>query len=310
MNLRVLFGADSEFLVNSIASSGAFQESMYVRARINRFADGEINVEVPVDLLGHSVFIIQSVTGSVNDSFVELLLLIDAAMRAGVAEIRLIIPYFCYARQDRVIRNTGWSSSLSATVIAEILGSRKVVKSIFVLDLHTAQIEGFFGIPVLNAQLFDKMADTILPLVENEDVVVVAPDAGALLRARQFSFYLGGVPIVVVEKFRSMAGVSHVMQIVGDVRGKHCIIVDDIVDSAGTLCNAVQSLYENGASTVSSCITHPVLSSGALNKIDNSGMKYFVVSDSVVRNYGEVNNVKVLLVSCASKVIDYITTYC
>ena len=249
-----------------------------VDARIERFNDQEIFIEVYENVRGEDMFIIQSTSNPANDNLMELLIMADALRRSSASRITAVIPYFGYARQDR---RTKARTPISAKLVANLLVEAGVER-ILTLDLHATQIQGFFDIPVDNLYAAPVFALDILHQFSDQlkDVMVVSPDVGGVARARELAKRIKA-PLSIVDKRRERAGEVAEMTIIGDVRGKKCIIVDDICDTAGTLCKAAEVLIENGAAEVHSYITHGVLSGPAVERISNSVMKSLVITDSI-----------------------------
>ena len=249
-----------------------------VDARIERFNDQEIFVEVFENVRGEDMFIIQSTSNPANDNLMELLIMADALRRSSASRITAVIPYFGYARQDR---RSKARTPISAKLVANLLVEAGVER-ILTLDLHATQIQGFFDIPVDNLYAAPVFALDIIHQFSDEltDVMVVSPDVGGVARARELAKRINA-PLSIVDKRRERAGEVAEMTIIGDVTGKKCIIVDDICDTAGTLCKAAEVLIENGAAEVHSYITHGVLSGPAVERISNSVMKSLVITDSI-----------------------------
>ena len=249
-----------------------------VDARIERFNDQEIFVEVFENVRGEDMFIIQSTSNPANDNLMELLIMADALRRSSASRITAVIPYFGYARQDR---RSKARTPISAKLVANLLVEAGVER-ILTLDLHATQIQGFFDIPVDNLYAAPVFALDIIHQFSDKlnDVMVVSPDVGGVARARELAKRINA-PLSIVDKRREKAGEVAEMTIIGDVTGKKCIIVDDICDTAGTLCKAAEVLIENGAAEVHSYITHGVLSGPAVERISNSVMKSLVITDSI-----------------------------
>ncbi len=245
-------------------------------ATIKRFADMEIFVEIHENMRGKDVFVIQSTGFPANDNIMELLVVMDALKRSSAKRITAVIPYFGYARQDR---KPAPRTPISAKLVANIITAAGADR-ILSLDMHAAQIQGFFDIPVDNLYAAPVFSRDIEEHFEKGNVVVISPDVGGVVRARALANRIHA-SLAIVDKRRERAGVSEVMNIIGDVEGKDCIIVDDIVDSAGTLCNAAEALMKEGAKSVSAYITHGVLSGKALERIANSALKELVITDSI-----------------------------
>ena len=222
------------------------------------------------------MFLLQSTSFPANDNLMELLILIDALKRSSAKRITAVIPYFGYARQDR---KPGPRTPISAKLVANII-ERAGADRVLTLDLHAGQIQGFFDIPTDNLFAAPVMVRDIAEQMSTKNVVVVSPDVGGVVRARALAKRIG-TPIAICDKRREKAGESEVMNVIGDVRGKACVLIDDIVDSGGTLCNAAEALLKNGATEVSAYITHGVLSGGAVSRIQNSSLKSLVITDSI-----------------------------
>jgi len=255
-----------------------------VPANVSTFADGESSVEFNENIRGEDVFIVQSTCTPVNDSLMELLIMIDAARRSSASRITAVIPYFGYARQDR---KSASRTPITAKLVANLLVTAGADR-ILTMDLHAGQIQGFFDIPVddlTSRVVFAKDIKRSIGIIDEPDVeqaktVFVSPDAGGVVRARKFADMFNG-DIAIVDKMRPEAGKSEVMNLIGDVKGKHAILVDDIVDSGGTLCNAAKAIMDAGASSVRAYITHGVLSDDACQKVEKSVLDELVVTDSI-----------------------------
>ncbi len=244
-------------------------------ADVTTFSDGEIFVEIGENVRGVNCFVVQSSSQPVNDNLMELLIMIDALKRASAGSIVAVMPYFGYARQDRKVKPR---TPISAKLVADLItaaGADRVVG----LDLHAGQLQGFFNIPVDHLFGMPVMID-YLQRSGMHDPVIVSPDAGGVERARAYSKRLGGT-LAIIDKRRSAPNVSEVMNIIGDVRGKDAIIVDDMIDTAGTLCTAATAVMNAGARSVSSCASHAVLSGPALKRIEESPLKEVIVTDSI-----------------------------
>jgi ribose-phosphate pyrophosphokinase len=245
-------------------------------ATVGRFSDGEVNVEILENVRGKDVFILQSTCYPTNDNLVELLVMADALKRASAGRITAAIPYFGYARQDRRPRSA--RVPITAKVIANMLQAVGVQR-VLTVDLHADQIQGFFDIPVDNIYSTPVLLDDLARL-RSDDLLVVSPDVGGVVRARAYAKKLE-TDLAIIDKRRPKANVAEVMNIIGDVKGRTCVIVDDIVDTAGTLCKAAQALKENGAKKVLAYITHPVLSGAAVSRISESELDELVVTDTI-----------------------------
>jgi len=244
---------------------------------VRKFADGEIFVKINENIRGEDIYIIQSTSPPVNDHLMELLITIDAARRASARRITAVIPYFGYGRQDR--KDEG-RTSISAKLVANLItsaGANRVVTT----DLHAGQIQGFFDIPLDNLFSVNEMIQDMEKITfEKNTLAIVSPDVGGVVRARAFAKRINA-SLVIIDKRREKAGESEVMNIIGDIDNKTCILLDDIADSAGTLCNAAMALKKNGAKEIYSYIVHGVLSKDAVEKIKNSDIKELVLTDSI-----------------------------
>jgi ribose-phosphate pyrophosphokinase len=247
------------------------------KASVRRFADMEVFVEIHENVRGEDVFVIQSTSFPANDNLMELLITLDALRRASAKRATAVVPYFGYARQDR---KSGSRTPISAKLVANLV-TEAGANRLLTLDLHAAQIQGFFDIPVDNLYAAPLFAADIQSRYQGRDVMVVSPDVGGVARARAIATRLN-CDLAIVDKRRERAGVSEVMNVIGEVEGRHCILVDDIVDSAGTLCNAAQALMANGAQGVSSYVTHGVFSGGAVARVGASPIELMTTTDSIV----------------------------
>jgi len=247
------------------------------KGRVRRFADMEIFVELQENVRGQDVFVLQSTSFPANDNLMELLILVDALKRASARRITAVIPYFGYARQDR---KPGPRTPISAKLVANLI-ERAGTDRVLTLDLHAGQIQGFFDIPTDNLFAAPVITRDIQEHLGTDNLVVVSPDVGGVVRARALAKRVEA-PIAICDKRRERPGESEVMNVIGDVKGKRAILIDDIVDSGGTLCNAAEALLKNGASEVTAYITHGVLSGGAVSRIQNSRLKSLVITDSIL----------------------------
>ena len=246
-------------------------------ASVSRFSDGEVAVQINENVRGSDVFIIQSTCAPTNDNLMELVVMIDAMRRASAGRITAVIPYFGYARQDRRVRSA--RVPITAKVVADFLSSVGVDR-VLTVDLHAEQIQGFFDVPVDN--VFG--SPVLLEDMKNrdfDDVVVVSPDIGGVVRARAIAKLLNDTDLAIIDKRRPQANVSQVMHIIGDVEGRDCIIVDDMIDTGGTLCKAAEALKEHGAKRVFAYATHPILSGTAAENLRNSVIDEVIVTDSI-----------------------------
>ncbi|WP_273724120.1 ribose-phosphate pyrophosphokinase [Bartonella sp. AU18XJBT] len=261
------------------------------KATVKRFADQEIFVELHENVRGQDVFVLQSTSYPANDHLMELLIMIDALRRSSARRITAVIPYFGYARQDR---KPGPRTPISAKLVANLIteaGAHRVLT----LDLHAGQIQGFFDIPTDNLYAVPVISRDVKVHYSLENVIVVSPDVGGVVRARALAKRLNSL-LAIVDKRRESPGESEVMNIIGDVSGKDCLLLDDIVDSGGTLCNAASALLKHGANSVTAYITHGVLSGNAIERITNSEMKELVITDSIMPTQAieKAHNIRVL----------------
>ena len=248
-----------------------------MKASVRRFSDLEVFVEIHENVRGEDVFVIQSTSYPANDNLMELLVALDALRRSSARRVTAVIPYYGYARQDR---KSSPRSPISAKLVANLIttaGAHRVLT----IDLHAGQIQGFFDIPTDNLYAEPVLVKDIKENHAGQDLVIVSPDVGGVFRARQIARRLDA-DLAIIDKRRERAGVSEVMNIIGDVAGRRCILVDDIVDSAGTLCNAAEALMDNGAEGVYAYATHGVLSGGAVARVAASAIKMLVMTDSIV----------------------------
>ena len=247
------------------------------RAHVGRFSDGEVTVELMENVRGRDVFIVQSTCPPANDHLMELLVMVDACRRASAQRITAVVPYFGYARQDRRPRAT--RVAITAKVVANMLAGVGVHR-VLTVDLHADQIQGFFDIPVDNVYSSPVLLGEVWRR-KYADLVVVSPDVGGVVRARAIAKRLDDADLAIIDKRRPRANVSEVMNIIGEVEGKNCVLVDDMVDTAGTLCHAAEALKDHGAKTVAAYITHPVLSGPAVDRIEASALDELVVTDTI-----------------------------
>jgi ribose-phosphate pyrophosphokinase len=271
--MKILTGNSNRPLAEAIS---AFNNLPLTRASVRRFSDMEVFVEIDENVRGEDVFMIQSTSYPANDNLMELLVMLDALRRGSARRTTAVIPYYGYARQDR---KSGPRTPISAKLVANLItvaGADRVLT----LDLHAGQIQGFFDIPTDNLYAAPVFTKDILDRFNGEELTIVSPDVGGVLRARAIAKRLDA-DLAIIDKRRERAGVSEVMHIIGDVRGQRCILVDDIVDSAGTLCNAAVALMEAGAKSVSAYVTHGVLSGGAVARVTSSPLEELVMTDSI-----------------------------
>jgi len=280
--MKLISGNGNLPLAQAIAS---YVELPLTQASVRRFADEEVFVEVHENVRGEDVFVIQSTSYPTNDNLMELLIMIDALKRASAKRITAVVPYFGYARQDR---KPGPRTPISAKLVANLItvaGANRVLS----VDLHAGQIQGFFDIPTDNLFGAPVMSADIQARFPQDDLVVVSPDVGGVVRARALAKRLNNAPLAIVDKRRERAGESEVMNIIGDVKGRFCVLIDDIVDSAGTLCNAAIALKEAGASDVVAYVTHGVLSGGAVARVDGSDLLELVITDTILPTEAVLN---------------------
>jgi len=272
--MKLLAGNSNRPLAEAISQ---YLKLPMTKAVVRRFADMEVFVEVQENVRGEDIFVIQSTSFPANDNLMELLIIIDALKRASARRITAVIPYFGYARQDRKVGpRTPISAKLVANLITEAGANR-----VLTVDLHAGQIQGFFDIPTDNLYAAPVMVSDIQDyLGQRENLTVVSPDVGGVVRARALAKRLGA-GLAIVDKRRERAGESEVMNIIGDVEGDVCLLIDDIVDSGGTICNAADALLAAGAKEVCAYATHGVLSGGAVQRIQNSKLKSMVITDSI-----------------------------
>jgi ribose-phosphate pyrophosphokinase len=273
--MKLITGNSNAPLAKAIAD---YLDMPLTAASVRRFADEEVFVEIQENVRGEDVFVIQSTSFPANDNLMELLIIIDALRRSSARRITAVVPYFGYARQDR---KPGPRTPISAKLVANLIttaGANRVLS----VDLHAGQIQGFFDIPTDNLYGAPVMAADIIARHGDKNIMVVSPDVGGVVRARALAKRLDNAPLAIVDKRRERAGESEVMNIIGDVEGRFCILIDDIVDSAGTLCNAAAALKAAGASDVVAYCTHGVLSGGAIARVEASELRKLVVTDSII----------------------------
>ena len=289
--MKLLTGNSNKVLSKNIAK---FLKTKLINSSIRKFADGEIYIEINENIRGNSIFIIQSISSPANDNLMELLLCIDALKRSSAKNITTVIPYFGYARQDRkVVPRTSISAKLVSNLITKA-GADRVVT----VDLHAGQIQGFFDIPVDNLFSTPIFARHIKKNIKSKNIICVAPDVGGTERARALGKLLD-VGLAIVDKRRPAPGKSQVMNVIGNVKNKTCIIVDDIIDSGGTIVNAAKALKDRGAKDVYAYITHGILSGEAIQKIKTSMIKKLVITDTInnQEKVKKTRNIEVLTIS-------------
>ena len=269
----LLSGNSNKLLANHISNHAGIALS---EMKLTRFADGEIFCEIHQNIRGEDVFVMESLSYPANDNIMELLVMIDALKRASAKRITAVIPYYGYARQDR---KPGPRTPISAKLVANLITTAGADR-VLTLDLHAEQIQGFFDIPTDNLFAGPVFSKDIKEKYEISNLVAVSPDIGGVVRARAIANKIGA-SIAIVDKRRPRAGESEVMNIIGDVKGKDCIILDDIIDSAGTICNAADKIIDLGANSITSYVTHGVLTGKALEKISASKLTELVITDSI-----------------------------
>ena len=273
-NLMLFSGGSNEALAQHVAQQLHLSLG---NIDVGRFSDGEVTVEVHENVRGKDVFLMQSTCAPTNDNIMELLIMADAMHRASAQRVTAVVPYYGYARQDRRPRSA--RVAISAKVVADMI-STVGIDRILTVDLHADQIQGFFNIPVDNIYGSPVLVDHILAQ-RYENPIVVSPDVGGVVRARAIAKQIDDLDLAIIDKRRPQANVTKVMNVIGDVKGKTCIMVDDIVDTAGTLCTAAEALKEEGAAAVVCYITHAVFSGPAIERIANSEIDRMVVTDTI-----------------------------
>jgi ribose-phosphate pyrophosphokinase len=271
--MKIVSGNSNLGLAQSVATH---LNQKLVKTTIKRFADQEISVEIHENIRGEDVFVIQSTSYPANDNLMELLLMLDALKRSSARRVTAVIPYFGYARQDR---KSSPRSPISAKLVANLI-TQAGADRVLTMDLHAGQIQGFFDIPVDNLYAAPMFAKDIAKTYAGRDLVIVSPDVGGVVRARNLATRLH-CDLAIIDKRRPKAGVSEVMNVIGDVEGRDCILVDDIVDSGGTLINAAKALIKEGAVSASVYVTHGVLSGEASARIKDSGLEMLTVTNSI-----------------------------
>jgi ribose-phosphate pyrophosphokinase len=290
--MKLMSGNSNLPLVKAI---GQYLELPITDVSVRRFADEEVFVEIHENVRGEDVFVIQSTSYPANDNLMELLICIDALRRASAKRITAVLPYFGYARQDR---KPGPRTPISAKLVANLItvaGANRVLS----IDLHAGQIQGFFDIPTDNLYAAPVMAADIQARFSGANITVVSPDVGGVVRARGLAKRLNNAPLAIVDKRRERPGESEVMNIIGDVAGRFCILVDDIVDSAGTLCNAAAALKEGGAADVVAYCTHGVLSGAAVPRVDASALRELVITDTIAQQEAAAATTKIRILTVA-----------
>ncbi|MEA3262469.1 MAG: ribose-phosphate pyrophosphokinase [Pseudomonadota bacterium] len=290
--MKLMAGNSNLPLARDIA---AYLDLELTDASVRRFADEEVFVEIHENVRGEDVFVVQSTSFPANDNLMELLICIDALRRASAKRITAVLPYFGYARQDR---KPGPRTPISAKLVANLITTAGADR-VLAVDLHAGQIQGFFDIPTDNLYGAPVMATDILERTGGQNLMVVSPDVGGVVRARALSKRINDAPLSIVDKRRDKPGSSEVMNIIGDVKGWDCILIDDIIDSGGTLCNAAAALMEAGAKSVTAYLTHGVLSGKAVERVTNSALKELVITDSIQPTDAAIDSPKVRILPIA-----------
>ena len=273
-------------------------------ADVGYFSDGELRVEIEENVRGHDTFIIQSTCSPTNKNVMEIMLIADALKRSSASRITAVVPYYGYARQDRRVRSA--RVPISAKVVADMFASVGIDR-VLTIDLHSETIQGFFDMPADNVYATKLMIDDIKENNQRDEVIVVSPDVGGVVRSRALAKYLDDTDLAIIDKRRAATNESEVMNIIGEIDGKICIVPDDIVDTAGTLCNAASALKSKGAKAVKAYITHPVLSGPAIKRLNNSDIDEIVVTNSIPLNKEAKKCSKIRVISIASIIAECIT---
>ena len=273
-------------------------------ADVGYFSDGELKVEIEENVRGHDTFIIQSTCSPTNKNVMEIMLIADALKRSSASRITAVVPYYGYARQDRRVRSA--RVPISAKVVADMFASVGIDR-VLTIDLHSETIQGFFDMPADNVYATKFMVDDIKENNDRNEVVVVSPDVGGVVRSRALAKLLDDTDLAIIDKRRAAANQSEVMNIIGEVKGKVCIVPDDIIDTAGTLCNAAEALKNNGAKAVKAYITHPVLSGPAIERLNKSTIDELVVTNSIPLDKEAKKCSKIRVISIANIIAECIT---
>ena len=272
-------------------------------AEVGYFSDGEIKVQIEDNVRGHDTFIIQSTCTPQNKNLMELMLLADALKRSSASRITAVVPYYGYARQDRRVRSA--RVPISAKVVADMFASVGIDR-VLTIDLHSETIQGFFDMPADNVYATKLMMEDIKANNERDQIVVVSPDVGGVVRSRALAKFLDDTDLAIIDKRRAVANQSEVMNIIGDIEGKVCIVPDDIIDTAGTLCNAAAALKEKGAEAVKAYITHPVLSGPAIERLEDSKIDELVVTNSIPLSHDAKKCSKIRVISVGTTIAECI----
>ena len=290
--MKLLTGNSNPALARAIAD---YLELPLTEASVRRFADEEVFVEIHENVRGEDMFVIQSTSFPANDNLMELLICIDALRRASATRITAVLPYFGYARQDR---KPGPRTPISAKLVANLITTAGADR-VLAVDLHAGQIQGFFDIPTDNLYAAPVMAADIQRHSSSDNLMVVSPDVGGVVRARALARRLDNAPLAIVDKRRDKPGQSEVQNIIGDVKDRNCILIDDIIDSGGTLCNAAAALMEAGAASVTAYLTHGVLSGSAVERVNGSALKELVITDTILPTNAAQTSSKIRILSIA-----------
>ena len=274
------------------------------KADVGYFSDGELKVEIEENVRGHDTFIIQSTCSPTNKNVMEIMLIADALKRSSASRITAVVPYYGYARQDRRVRSA--RVPISAKVVADMFASAGIDR-VLTIDLHSETIQGFFDMPADNVYATKFMVDDIKDNNDRNEVVVVSPDVGGVVRSRALAKLLDDTDLAIIDKRRAVANESEVMNIIGEVEGKVCIVPDDIIDTAGTLCNAAKALKDKGAKAVKAYITHPVLSGPAIERLNKSEIDELIVTNSIPLNKDAKKCSKIRVISIANIIAECIT---
>ena len=274
------------------------------KADVGYFSDGELKVEIEENVRGHDTFKIQSTCSPTNKNVMEIMLIADALKRSSASRITAVVPYYGYARQDRRVRSA--RVPISAKVVADMFASVGIDR-VLTIDLHSETIQGFFDMPADNVYATKFMVDDIKDNNDRNEVVVVSPDVGGVVRSRALAKLLDDTDLAIIDKRRAVANESEVMNIIGEVEGKVCIVPDDIIDTAGTLCNAAKALKDKGAKAVKAYITHPVLSGPAIERLNKSEIDELIVTNSIPLNKDAKKCSKIRVISIANIIAECIT---
>lgn len=299
--MKIISGNANRVLAQSVAQHLGIE---LCKADIKRFSDQEIWVEIQESVRGEDCFVIQPTSYPANDNLMELLIIVDALRRGSAARITAVIPYYGYARQDR---KASPRTPITAKLVADMLETAGVDR-VITMDLHANQIQGFFEIPTDNLYAQGVLTTHVRNnMLKNVPLCIVSPDTGGVARARSYAKTLDDADLAIIDKRRPKAGQSKVMNIIGDVQGKQCVLIDDIADSAGTLCNAAQALMENGAKSVSACVSHGVFSGPAVERIMKSPLTKVVATDTIINSEDVKNCQKIEHVTVAPLLADVIS---